>query len=328
MLNVFQGSAFNSLSLTAAINKLPYKPGRLGAMGLFRRVPITTLAALVEEQHGKLALVPNKPRGEQTTLGSRAAREARYIACTHLPLNDQILADDVQNVRAFGSETATETVAELVNNRLESMRQNIEVTIEYHRIGAVRGIVLDADGTTEIYDLFDEFDITENVVDFDFTAGAQDMKTKSLEVIRTIEDALGASPYDHIHAICGKDFFDSLVSHESVVRAYERHQENSFARTTQRGGFLFADIVWEEYRGQIGSVPFIPADTARFFPVGVPDLFQEIYAPANFIETVNTPGKPVYAKQEPLPMDTGVKLHVQSNPLCICTRPAVLVKGS
>lgn len=326
ILDVFSGNAFNSLSLTTAMNKLPYKPGRLGAMGLFRRVPITGLAAVIEEQQGKLALVPNLPRGVQTTLNPRGVRNIRTIRTAHLPLNDAILADDVQGVRAFGSESEVQSVAEIVNERLMSMRQNLEVTTEYHRIGAIRGIVLDADGTTEILDLFDEFGITEEVVTFIF--GTDDMKTKAMEVITVIEENLGATPYEHIHAIAGAAFYADLIGDPTVKTAFELQNSNAFAREQQRRGFVFGDITWEPYRGKIGSVDFIPADQARFFPVGVPDLFQEIYAPANFVETVNTPGKPVYAKQERMEFDLGVKLHSQSNPLTICTRPGILVQGA
>ena len=51
-------------------------------------------------------------------------------------------------------------------------------------------------------------------------------------------------------------------------------------------------------------------------------------APADFNETVNTPGQPVYAKQEPRKFDRGTDLHTQSNPLPMCLRPSVLVKLS
>jgi hypothetical protein len=86
--------------------------------------------------------------------------------------------------------------------------------------------------------------------------------------------------------------------------------------------------MWENYRGSVGSIDFIDSDTCRFFPTGVPGLFDEIAAPANFMETVNTVGKPYYAKQRKLPYDVGVELHTQSNVLTMCTRPSVLVKGS
>ena len=55
---------------------------------------------------------------------------------------------------------------------------------------------------------------------------------------------------------------------------------------------------------------------------------RTVYAPADYIETVNTIGLPRYAKQA-TDQEFGrwVKLHTQSNPLPICTRPKTLIKG-
>jgi hypothetical protein len=75
-------------------------------------------------------------------------------------------------------------------------------------------------------------------------------------------------------------------------------------------------------------VDFIPTAQARLFPVGAPRLFGTYYAPADFVETVNTVGLPVYAKQERMPFDKGVQLHTQSNPLPLCLKPRVLVKAT
>ena len=72
----------------------------------------------------------------------------------------------------------------------------------------------------------------------------------------------------------------------------------------------------------------IPANTCRFFPVGAPDLFQCYYAPADYMETVNTLGKPYYAKQRQLNFDKGTEIEAQTNPLHICTRPYCLIKGT
>ena len=35
-LDIFSSSAFSMVSLTDAINKMPYVPGRIGQLGLFR----------------------------------------------------------------------------------------------------------------------------------------------------------------------------------------------------------------------------------------------------------------------------------------------------
>lgn len=326
-LDVFKADAFSMQSMTAAIEKLPYVPSRVGKMGLFRSVPITTMVATVEERLGKLALIPARVRGVETTAAPRDNVKVRNFSVPHLPLNDQVLAADVAGMRAFGTESELETVASVVNQRLTALRQHHEITHEYHRIGALRGTILDADATTVLVNLFTEFDITESNVNFHFTN--DDVKTKALTIIRLIEDALGNAPYDHIHALCSDTFFDALVASATVKPAYENYEKGSqFLINQQREGFSFGGIIWENYRGKVGGSDFIPAGTARFFPVGAPDIFQAIYSPANFIETVNTPGKPIYVKQEPLPMDIGVKIHTQSNPLMMCTRPAVLVKGT
>jgi len=150
-----------------------------------------------------------------------------------------------------------------------------------------------------------------------------------LEVIRLMNTALGQTPYSKIRAFCGDDFFDGLIGHTSVKDAFARWQDGSYLRAQQNEkGFEFAGVWWENYTGGIGDVTFIPTTDCRFVAEGVPGLFSEIYAPANFVESVNTPGKPIYAKQERMKYDMGIELHCQSNPLIICNRPASLIKGT
>jgi hypothetical protein len=78
--------------------------------------------------------------------------------------------------------------------------------------------------------------------------------------------------------------------------------------------------------GTLGSRRFIAAGEAHAFPVGTVDTFATYFAPADFNETVNTIGQPLYAKQEPRKFDRGTDLHTQSNPLPMCHRPGVLIK--
>jgi len=65
---------------------------------------------------------------------------------------------------------------------------------------------------------------------------------------------------------------------------------------------------------------------ASLFPGGRARV--TVHAPADFVETANTIGLPRYAKQAvDQQFARWVMLHVQSNPLPICTRPRVLIKG-
>jgi len=328
VLDIFNSSFFDMASLTASIDKLPRQPGRIGQMGLFKDTPIATTSAIIEERHGKLSLLTTASRGTKGQSDSRATRQGRSFVVPHIPHDDQVLADEIQDVRSFGSETQLETVSQVVNEKLEAMKANHEATWEYHRAGAIAGEVLDADGST-IYNWFTEFGISETTVDFDLSVDTTDQKAKCTAVLRAIRNALGGTPHKGVHALCGNTFFDEFVAHPLVKAAFERWEQGQYLREQQfEKPFMFGGITWENYDWTVGSKAFVPTTEARFFPVGTQGIFQRMNAPANFVETVNTLGKPIYAKQEVQRFGTGVDLHTQSNPLHVCTRPKVLVKGT
>lgn len=333
MMDIFNSDAFSQRRLTDAINKMPFVPNRLGAMGLFRASGIDTVNAAVEEKNGILYLVPNKPRGGPGTQNKDAVRKVIPIRTTHLPLEDRLEADEIQGVRAFGSEQALETVQAKVNEKLTTMRQALEVTHEWHRIGAVKGIQYDADGSTVLNNFFTIFGITARpVVHFNFAdvtdADAGVIRKLCSTIIRNTEDDLGATPYDHIHALVGANFMDQLVDNAETHEAWKRWQDGQALRDSWvRRTFPYGGIMFEEYRGKVGEREFIDDDEARFFPVGAPDVFRTLFAPANYLSSANTLGDPVYAKLTPDPKDRWVDIDCQSNPLHLCTRPRVLRQG-
>jgi hypothetical protein len=332
-LDVFSNSAFSVISLTDSINKVPFIPGRIGQLGIFTESGITTTSVMIEEREGSLNLIETTSRGAPAVQNQLNKRKARSFVVPHIALEDTILADEIQNVRAFGSESQLESIEQVIQFRLAEMAQKHDATLEHMRIGAIKGQILDADGATILYDLFDEFGVSQHSeIDFDLDNAAPVdgiIKKKCHEVRRKIEDELGAQPYQHVHALCGSAFFDDLITHKEVKEAYERYMDGLFLRQGQaRGSFEYAGIVFEEYRGKVGTVDYTDANKAHFFPVGVPGLFRQYNAPADFVETANTIGLPRYAKQAvDQEFARWVKLHTQSNPLPICTRPRTLIKA-
>jgi len=339
LLDVFSGSAFSCLSLTDAINRIPYKPSKIGAMGLFQSRGVTTTSVMVEERDNVLSLLPTKARGGIPSVAAAEKRNAINFVIPHIPLDATVRADEVQSVRAFGSQDELQGVAQVVNDKIASMRQSHEVTLEYHRLGAIKGLVLDADGVTPVHNLFTEFGCTQlapvvgGFAEFDFTAATPPVKTTCMGIVRAIEAQLGGTPYDHIHCFCDATFFEGLTNEAGVIAAYAVQtnwavQANAAMLISDvRRGFYFGGIVFEEYPGAIDTTPFIEAGAAYFFPVGAPGLFTTTFAPADYIETVNTVGLPYYAKQQVMDFDKGIMLSTQSNPLCLCTMPMTLVRG-
>lgn len=337
LADVFNNDAFSLVSMTERVNKMPFIPGQAGSLGIFEASGISKTIAAIEEKQGVLTLVPVKERGAPSDVRSSEKRKIRAIKVPHLSLESTITADEVQDVRAFGETDEVETVQGVVDERLQSMFTDIDATIEYMRIGAIKGMVMDADGITPLIDLYEAFDVVpQSPQYFDFSqfpetgTGAGGLRTKLNGIIRAIEDELGAAIYNGIHCFCGSAFFDSLIACGETRRAYERWMDGEALRQrTARRTFAYAGIMFEEYRGKVGNISFVEEEDAHFFPVGTPGLFRQHFAPADFVETVNTIGLPRYAKQAlDQKWQRYVELHVQSNPLVLCTRPRALVRGT
>lgn len=330
--DVFRPDLFTMQALTAAVNEMPYVPGRLKELSLFEENGVATTSIVIEKKGSTLSLVASKHRGAAGQTQSDDKRTGIAIEIPHLPQNDTLMADSVQGVREFGSENALRTVTAARDEKLEKMQRNLEFTHEYHRLGAIQGKIYDSDGTTLILDLFTAFGVSEPAeVDFDLdnaspASGAVRLKCNAIH--RSMQTALGGQPYTDIYAPCGDTFFDQLTQHPEV-RATFLNQQEAVQLRNDHGvvyqTFRYGNITFENYRGS-GAVA-IGDLKCRFVPIGVPELFLTRFAPANYVDTVNTTGLPFYSSAHPLPHNKGVDLEVQSNPIHLCTRPNVLLRA-
>jgi hypothetical protein len=322
MINPFAADGFSLTELTAAIDQIVYRPGRLGQLGLFEEQGISTTTAMVEMRDGVLSLLDVRPRGAPAQVTGNAARRVIPFAVPHLSSQRELLADEVQGVRAFGSDSAAEALLTRRDEKLTQMRTELEYTLESHRMQAVLGNYIDANGAAQ--SLFTAFGVSEKSVGFVLGTATTKVRQKCLNVIEHVEDALGGSPFGSIRALCGKNFWAALIEHEMVKDVYKYSTDASALRGDPTLAFDFGGVTFERYRGT--SAVKIPDDEARAMPIGVPGFALTRYAPADYIETVNTIGRPQYVKAEMLPMDKGIKMEAQSNPLNLITRPAAVIK--
>ena len=327
--DIFNDDAFSVSTLTQTITDIPRVATRIGSSGLFTERGMPTLGMMVEREGSSLKLVPAQVRGsvgEPVKLGPRTMVN---LPTVHLPQRGSMLADEVQGIRAFGKETEVEAASARFAQKLGLAKSQIDITMEYHRIGAIKGQVLDADGTTVLLDVYSAFGMTQQTKFFVLGTAGTKVKQKCVELKRMIQAKLGGRSFTKVRVLCSESFFDDLVGHATVEKAYELYNQNSHARTDQTGtGFEFADVIFEVYAGGIGTTEFIPDGLAYAYPEGVSNLFQTWYAPADWMETVNTLGLPYYAKQEVMPYNKGVSFESQSNPLNFCSLPEVVIECS
>jgi len=334
-MDVFNGAAFDMRQLSESVQLIPNQWGRITELGLFRNTPVRVPNISIESEDGVLSLISATPRGTDAPGRREGKRKLRSFTVPKFQQKATVTADEIIGVRAFGRETELRQVGQVVLDKLQRMRADIDITREYLNSTALAGIVTDPDGTV-FHDLFTEFGVTQKAVDFDLGTAATDVQAKVREVRRHIETNLLGDTMTRVHALCSPGFMDKLMAHPEVEKAYTFFMQANPLREDMTRAFPFMGVTFEEYLGEApvpdenGAVTtrqFIAAGDARFFPVGTQRTFRGFNAPADWEETVNTLGRPFYAKQWPHPSGSFRELWVQTNYLPICMRPAVLVRG-
>lgn len=335
-VNPYDELDYTLVNMTGAVNLIPNNYGRVREMQLFiRKGENTQRVVILDMVDGHITLLPSVPVNGPATQAKRGTARPIPFIIPHIPYNDRIVPSDIQGQREPGGLNP-KTLENVMMNRLTSMRNSHAITEEFMSMGALKGVIIDGNGNV-LVNLFTAFGKTQKVVDFKLGTEATDVNSKCKEVVRHIEDHLMGDVSDGVHCLCDETYFDKFVSHPNVEKYFAGHVaalQLAGVNVDPRKGFNFGGITFEEYRGKApkadgsGTVPFIGEGDAHFFPTGTLNTFETFDAPADFMETVNTPGVPVYAKQVASDDGKEVKILTESNPLPICKRPAVLVKGS
>lgn len=335
-IDVFKADAFSMASMLRALENVDYKPQYLGSLNLFQDEPQTTRVVTIESRNDELALIPTTPIGAPLPQRSSDPRTVRNFSTVRLAKSSTIRADQIQGIRAFGTESELQQVQTVVARRLQQLTSDMELTWEYHRLGAVQGIVLDADASP-IVNYFNEFGVVQPSdvpIAFDSLQAGELRPLIEGSIVRPlIRAAKGAFlPTSRIQALCGDDFWDKLVNHAEVRQTYLNYQAAAALREpTAFESFRYAGVDWVNYRGtDDGSTVAIATDEAKFFPVGAPGVFQVAWAPAESFDAANQPGVPLRPMILPDPSGRNafVDVEVYSYPLFVCTRPLTLRRAS
>jgi hypothetical protein len=334
-MDIFNDDAFSLTSLTASINEIDYVPGRVGEL-CFNGVGegVATLSVAIESFGTALSLVRSTPRGSPAPKEKQDKGTLRNVSIPQIKLEETIGAHQIMGVRQLGSTDLLRGAQSVVQRQMSKMTNRFDLTLEFLRLGALKGNVVDADGSTVLVNLFNLFGIAAPAdVHFALTTATTDVRKVCSDIIRQLKRTIklawpaGAK----VNALCGDNFFDALVNHDTIKDAYKNYVGAALALggTSAYGKFSWGGIDFENYQGtDDNSTVAIGTDECRIFVTGVPGLYAEYYAPADFFETVNTIGLPRYAKIAPDDrFNQYVELHTQTNPLPVCLRPQTLIRG-
>ena len=332
-MGIFNNDAFSEVTFTDSIQKMDFQPSILRDMKIFEKQPSRTTGILLEMDSKSNKLIAVSQRGAPLTEAERRKRNIRTFETHRLAIASTVYATEVQNIRAYGKTSELMQVKDLVADGVEISHGNIALTEENMMLGAVQGIVVDADGSTVLNNWYTEFGIAQPAeIAFDFaSATVAQVKAKIKAVKRTIVDNAKGLAITEVIALCGDNFFDDLTSHQ----AYIGNQQNPIEaqRLMDEYGVAyskvsFGEITWINYRGsESESAVAINTDSVKFFP-RAKGLFKHGLGCAEFGEFVNTPGKERYVINIPdRDRNAWVKTELYTYPLMYCTLPEVLQRG-
>lgn len=357
-MDIFNDDAFSSVEMTSAIEDFDFAPGLIGSMGLFEFEPISTEMVSVERRGNELAIIQTSERGEPLDeADDLGKRNIRAFQTRRIAKGRTVRAAEIQNLRAFGRETELETAIKYIGRRQRRLITDVEATWESQMLGAVQGVVLDADSTV-IIDWFAEWGLAKPAeINFALTTDTTEVEVLCRQVQRTMIRASKGkwAPGTRIIGLCGDSFFDKLTTHKSVkdvklagaaqaaqllasfgVATESMPGTGSFAMF-QLGGITFInyrstddfdDAAADAGTAQGTAMLGIPSTKCKFFPAGAPGLFQETYSPLESFEMANTEGRKLYSmliRDEK--RDFWVRPEVYSYPLYICTSPEMLLSA-
>ncbi len=333
-MDVFAADAFDMMSMTAAVDQIGFKPQLLGDMSVFDPVPVMTETVFIEERANEPALIQTTTRGAPPTRKGAEQRKVTNVKTTRIATADRVSADQIQNIRAFGRESELQMVVNEVNRRQFLLRRDMELTLENMRLGAVQGLVVDADSAT-LFDwasLLSQTIPTEVDFDLDNASPASGVLRKlcnvaKRSVLRGLKGLGGVNI--GITALCGDAFYDDFTAHTEVRETFLNW---SAAQELRAGNafesFRFGSIDWINYRStDDGSTVGISTNEAKFFPTGS-GIFQTAFAPAETFDFANTPGQPFYSWLIPdRDRNAWVDVEMYSYPLHVCTMPQALYRA-
>jgi hypothetical protein len=332
IINPFDASGYTLTEMTTAINILPNIYTRLGELGLFRFEGITQRSVMIEQAEGVLDLLPTVPLGAPATVANRTSRSTRSFSVPWIPHDDIITPQDIQGIRGFGVADAADPLTTVMERKLTRMRAKHAQTREYMEINALRGVVKDGAGFA-LYDYFAEFGLAQISVDFLLGTAGTNVQAKCREVLRNVETELKGETMNGILALVSPTFFDKLIGHAKVEEAYKYYSTTGAQplREDTRRRFPFAGLVFEEYNATVtlatgATETLVPAGEGIVFPLGTQDTFVTYGAPANLIETVNTMGLPMYARQIARQDGSAIDVKTEASPLPVNKRPRLAVK--
>lgn len=328
---------FKVVDWTEELVTIPNNWGQVGQLGLFEEIPVAEHVIQFEETNVTGGLIVDRVRGDRTNVNGPQTSKIHTFAVPHFPLDDAILPQDVQGVRAYGKANDVDTKALARIRKMERIRRDHAWTLEYARCQLITaGTVYSPTGTVT-QDWNTEFGWTRKVVDFAFSVSTTEVGERIEAFLANLQDDVANGGFiTGVTVLCSPQWFSKLITHASIKTAYQFYAstvEPLRQRNTTTGAgatglireFTHLGVRFMEIRGNYNGSLFVPANEAYAVAEGT-DAFKTYFSPANKFDFVNTLGMPVYLFETESPKGDKIELESEANFVNALLRPGAVVK--
>lgn len=335
-------NGYKLVDWTDEINNIDNQFGLINGMNLFQTQGTSQTAIIFDKNVAETTLLPQVSRREgNSTKGIDRKSSIFSLPLAYFKHSDSIVPEDLQGWRQPGTPEAAEQFARVRAQKLADMRAQVDQSLEYMKLQAVKGVMKTPDGAV-IADMFTEFGVTQQTIDFVLGTSTTDIDKKISQLKRYLQTNLktGAAIQGKPVVIVDGSFFDKLISHPNIRQAYLYYQNSGAQRLRDETNSMmtWGSVDQFEHRGVIfmtydatfklpngTTEAAIATDTGHVIP-NVNGLFRGYFGPSNKLSGVNQVGREMFAYEYPDERDEQHEMQVETSPLFFVTQPQVLVK--
>lgn len=341
-LDFVRDPRYSVRALSDAIIEIPNEYSLLSNLGLFPEKGIRTTYVEVEKKQGFLNLIPTSERGSPAPTKKKSARNTRVMKTLFMQQNDVIRPSDLQNLPEFGSDMFFEAFEDELDERFIELQRGYRQSHEFMRWGALRGDVVDADGSSVLYNSYTEMGESQQSVDFKFGTTSSDTIMAATKTARRYmaRNLLGETMKRQI-AFCHPEFFDNVTNHPAITEAYKHNAgqgrpnpllEDLGVTYFQHGTFIFIEhdgfaTYVDPDDGTTTEHQFIPDNECIIVPMGTQQAFRSYFSPGEMMDAVNMPGQSMYVSMKELDHGAGLEIHTESAPFFLVQKPRLVLRG-
>lgn len=339
MLDFFtEGTVTGQLvtELAGVVDNIDPEPSATKDLKIYTAEGIPGRTIALDVVASTLQVVQTSPRGTDAPKAGGTDRDLVDFRCVRVALEKDFDADASMDIRKVGTGGTDEELSSYVAREMTPVTGSVRGTVELHRLGGLRGYVLDKNGAV-ITDLYSKFGITPNDeigFELDGSSTVEDpIRRKISAVIKQGRLSMKGKRFAGYSALVGTGFYDGLVGSKEFRASYLNQPAASYLRTNSVFGGRwteYAGVTFYECDDYIGDVELVEDDEVRFFPVGSPGAFRQFFAPHDRQAAVY-PGKNMGQPEYVLPAfdykGRNMSIEVQSNPITVCTVPGALFGG-